>query len=204
MKRDSMVFVIAGTFFGILIGWILGSQAPRPGSPTAPAFTTVQGPAEAPSTARPLDVQRAADLERQANASPRDAAVRVQLGNLYFDSERYDLAAPMYEAALAIDPSNVDASTDLAVSYYYTGQVDRALAQIDRSLSVDPDHVKTLFNQGVIRAGGKEDLAGAATSLERVVQLAPQSAEGVRARELLENIAQHSTFGATSGSGSGG
>jgi tetratricopeptide (TPR) repeat protein len=110
----------------------------------------------------------------------------------------------MYEAALAIDPSNVDASTDLAVSYYYTGQVDRALAQIDRSLSVDPDHVKTLFNQGVIRAGGKEDLAGAATSLERVVQLAPQSAEGVRARELLENIAQHSTFGATSGSGSGG
>jgi hypothetical protein len=33
MKRESIVFLISGTFFGLIVGWILGSQqtvGPRP------------------------------------------------------------------------------------------------------------------------------------------------------------------------------
>ena len=95
-------------------------------------------------------------------------------------------AAPWYETALAIDPKNADAGTDLAIVYYYAGQVDRALAQIDRALSADPRHVKALLNQGFIRAAGKQDLAGAAESWEQVVSIAPDSEEGRRARLGLE------------------
>jgi hypothetical protein len=35
------------------------------------------------------------------------------------------------------------------------------LKQFDHSLSIDPKHVKTLLNVGIVRAFGKQDLAGA-------------------------------------------
>lgn len=203
MRRDSLVFAASGAFFGLLVGWILGSQSPNAasaGAAVASAPVAAGNSATGQPPPPPLDLARVADLERRAGANPADLASRVELGNVYFDSERHDLAIPWYEAALALKADDVNVSTDLAVCYYYTGQTDRALAQLDRSLAVDANHVKTLFNQGIIRAGGQLDLVGAAASFERVVALAPTSVEGQRAKELLDGIAQHA---ATGGSGPG-
>jgi tetratricopeptide (TPR) repeat protein len=187
MNRESLVFAISGTMFGLLVGWILGTQqAAAPPSATPPGAAAAQMPATpAPP---PLDVQRAADLERQANAQPANAAVRVDLGNLYFDAERYDLAISWYEAALKIDPKNVNASTDLGVSYYSANQIDRALAQFEHSLSIDPAHTKTLLNQGIVYAFGKQDLGAASKAWERLVAVAPDSPEATRAKEALAAV----------------
>jgi cytochrome c-type biogenesis protein CcmH/NrfG len=113
-------------------------------------------------------------------------AVRVELGNLYFDAERYGDAIRWYEAALALSPRNVDVSTDLGVSYYYSNQPDRALQQFEHSLEVDPRHTKTMLNMGIVRAFGKQDLEGAAADWQRVVELAPDSPEGRAARQALD------------------
>ena len=187
MNRESVVFAISGMMFGLLVGWILGTQqAPAPPAAALAGAGAAQMPAtQAPP---PLDVQRAADLERQANAQPANAAIRVDLGNLYFDAERYDLAISWYEAALKIDPKNVDASTDLGVSYYSANQIDRALAQFEHSLSIDPAHTKTLLNQGIVYAFGKQDLATASKSWERLVAVAPNSPEATRAKEALAAV----------------
>jgi tetratricopeptide (TPR) repeat protein len=186
MTRDSFVFAISGVMFGLLVGWILGSQKAAPsaavstGAPSAQATGTPAPP--------PVDVQRAAELERQANAEPANAQVRVDLGNLYFDAERYDLAISWYEAGLKIDPKNVNASTDLGVSYYSANQVDRALTQFEHSLSVDPDHTKTLLNKGIVLAFGKQDLEAASRAWERLVAVAPASPEAARAKEALAAV----------------
>src|SRR5689334_1615353 len=153
MKRDSLAFGVAGVFFGLLLGWIIGSQQGGP-APVAPATPTA---AAAPPSSRgtgpaPFDATRAADLERRAGSETTNAALRVELGNLYFDGERYDQAIAWYEAALKIDPKNANASTDLAVAHYYSNQVDRALAQLDQSLKLDPNHLKSLLNQEIGRA----------------------------------------------------
>lgn len=187
MKSQGALLGVSGVFFGVLVGWILGSQQAAPpavvsGSP-APA-----GGSTSTSSAPPLDLQRASDLERQANARPADANVRVELGDLYFDAQRFDLAIPWYQAALKIDNRNVNASTDLAVSLFSTNEVDRALKQIDHSLSVDPRHAKTLLNQGIIRAWGKQDLEGAAAAWEQVVKVAPTSPEGTQAKQFLDGL----------------
>jgi len=194
MKRDSLVYAMAGTFFGVLIGWILGSQQAAPRTPaaasssSAPAAASSSSTAPTSSTPPPLDVQRASELERSANAQPTNAAVRIQLADLYFDAERFDLAVGWYEAGLKLDPRNVNASTDLGVCYYYLNQVDRALAQLDYSLSIDPKHAKTLLNQGIVRAFGKQDLTGAAESWEKVVAVAPGSEEAQRAKQALDGL----------------
>lgn len=189
MNRDALIFGISGTVFGVLVGWIIGTQQVTPAAPAPAVAQTAAAPASPQqNTPPPLDAARAAELEKQASAEPTNVAVRTELGNLYFDAERLDQAIPWYEAANKLDPKNVSVSTDLAVAYYYTQQVDRALAQIDRSLAVDPRHLKTLLNQGIIRAFGKQDLAGAAESWQRVVAIAPDSEEGRRAKQGLDGL----------------
>ncbi len=196
MKKDAIVLGLAGTCFGLLLGWILGSQ--HAGAPVAPAAAAPQSAAApaAPPPA-PLDQARVTALQNRASDAPADAAVRVELANLYYDARRFDLAMPWYEAAFTLQPKNVDVSTDLAICYFETNQVDRALAQLDRSLTLDPRHVKTLFNQGIVRASGKRDLRGATESWEKVLQIAPASEEARIAREALAAIS--SGHGGTTG-----
>jgi cytochrome c-type biogenesis protein CcmH/NrfG len=193
VNKESFVMGVAGVLLGLLGGWIIGAQQAGGGVPASPSPVQAAGAPQAqgqgqPQAPPPLDQTRAAQLEAEANTDPRDADVRVQLGNLYFDSERFEDAARWYEAALAIDPRNVNVSTDLGIVYYYTNQPDRALAQFDKSLAIDPSHSKTLLNVGVVRAWGKQDLDGAAQAWERVVQVAPDSEEARRARQGLEGI----------------
>jgi tetratricopeptide (TPR) repeat protein len=133
---------------------------------------------------------------------PKNARAAVQLANTYFDAERYPDAIKWYEASLQIEPSDPDASTDLAVSYYYTGQIDRALQQFDVSLKLNPKHTKTMLNQGIVLAFGKQDLAGAQKSWEQVVALAPDSPEGQAAKRALEGVASAGHPGATATPGS--
>lgn len=192
MKLESVVFGLAGMLFGLMVGWIIGSQqAVAPVVAPPPAAQADAGGGTATTANRPppeLDQARVAELQRGAEERPNDAAPRAQLGNLYFDAERFEEAIRWYEAALELDPKDVNVSTDLGVSYYYTNQPDRALQQFEHSLSVDPRHTKTILNMGIVRAFGKQDLEGAVVAWQRVVDLAPDSPEGRAARQALDSV----------------
>ena len=206
MSRDGVIFGVAGTVFGLLLGWIIGSQQ----GPVRPVVTSTAGatqggsaPAAPADQPRPLDLQRVADLEKQAKAQPSDVSSRVELANLYHDAQRPDLAIPWYEAAYKLNPKDVNVSTDLAACYYATDQHDKALAQIDKSLALDPKHPQTLLNQGIIRAFGKQDLTGALESWQKVLQYAPDSPEAARAKQGIEAL-QKGHGQTTPGGGRGG
>jgi tetratricopeptide (TPR) repeat protein len=182
---------VAGVFFGLLVGWIIGSQqGGRPAPSAAPATSTAQasGGGQNPATPPPLDESRASALKTTAQQNPTDAATRVELGNLYFDAGRFPDAAEWYDAALKIHPRDVNVSTDLGIAYYYMDQPDRALAQFDRSLAVDPAHAKTLLNMGIVRAFAKQDLKGAAEVWQKVLVVAPSSEEARAARQALDGL----------------
>jgi cytochrome c-type biogenesis protein CcmH/NrfG len=193
MNKESFALGIAGVFFGLLVGWVLGSQSarrlPDPAAPVAAAAPAGQpGTSPAQQPAPQLDQARVEALRKQADANPKDAVARAELGNAYFDAERYADAIQWYEASLAISPNNPDVSTDLGVSYYYSNQADRALAQFDKSLAINPKHTKTMLNVGVVRAFGKQDLAGAAAIWQQVIVLAPDSAEGRAAKQMIDAL----------------
>jgi tetratricopeptide (TPR) repeat protein len=189
MKKESIVFSLAGMFFGVLVGWILGSQQAAPPPAAPPPQAAAPNAQQAAPTPPPVDVQRAAELERTANAQPSNAAPRIELANLYYDAERFDLATTWYEAALKISPKDVNASTDLGICYWYMNQADRALTQFDHSLAIDPKHVKTLLNQGIVLAVGKRDFRGAVEAWQKVVAFAPGSQEAEQAKQGLDGIA---------------
>jgi tetratricopeptide (TPR) repeat protein len=114
----------------------------------------------------------------------------VQLGNMYFDAERYTEAVRWYEDALKLQPSDANVSTDLGVAYYYIDQPDRAIQQFERSLTIDPKHTKTMLNMGIVKAFGKQDLAGAAAAWQQVIATAPDSQEAQAARKALDGLQQ--------------
>jgi cytochrome c-type biogenesis protein CcmH/NrfG len=184
-----MLFGVAGIFFGLVVGWVIGSQqAASPRASGAPQAASAPADQQQNQAVVPLDEARAAALRSTAERDPKDAATRVQLGNMYFDAGRFEDAARWYEDALRVNPRDPDVSTDLGIAYYYTNQADRALRQFEHSLSVDPRHSKTLLNLGVVRAFGKQDLKGAAEAWQQVLDLAPDSPEARAARQALEGL----------------
>jgi cytochrome c-type biogenesis protein CcmH/NrfG len=195
VPKESVVFGIAGVFFGILVGWMIGSQQARPPAATLPAPAAA---AQQAQTAPPFDQARASALEATIAKNTSDVEARVQLGDLYFDAERFSDATKWYEDALRIDPKHVNASTDLGIAYYYMNQPDRALQQFERSLAVDPRHTKTLLNVGIVRAFGKQDLEGAAKAWQQVIDIAPSSQEAAMARKAIEGVRSAHPEGGTS------
>jgi tetratricopeptide (TPR) repeat protein len=199
MKPDAIAYIVAGACFGVILGWVIGTQqAQRSGAvlqpPAAQAAQSAaaQGSQAAGNNQRqppPLDEARVQQLTTILNSDPKNAGAAVQLANTYFDAERYADAIKWYEQALKLEPNNADASTDLGVSYYYSNRTEDALKQFDKSLQLDPKHAKTLLNQGIVLAFGKQDLQGAEAAWKKVVEIAPNSPEGQAAKRGLDGIA---------------
>ena len=192
MKSDAVAFGIAGVLFGLIAGWVIGAQqaAVRPGAPAAATQAAAPTSSAAPSTrAAVLDDTKVNALKNVAEKEASNATPRIELGNLYFDAERYDDAIKWYSEALKLAPNNVDVSTDLGVCYYYSNQPDKALEQFDRSLKIDPKHAKTLLNLGIVRAFGKQDLDGAMQAWQKVLEVAPGSQEAQAAKRALDSLA---------------
>jgi len=208
MKSDAIAFGIAGVFFGLIAGWIIGAQqaASRPQSaPVAQQQGAAGGSAPAQNTTRAaiVDEAQVTALKSVADREPSNEKPRVQLGNLYFDAERYDDAIKWYSEALKLAPNDVNVSTDLGVCYYYVNQPDKALEQFDKSLKLDSRHAKTLLNLGIVRAFGKQDLPGATQAWQKVLEVAPNSPEAQAAKRALDSLSSaHPAVGGSQKPGS--
>src|SRR5258706_11297424 len=123
MKCDAVAFGIAGVLFGLIAGWIIGSQQATTRPPAlaqtqqAPAGTPQSAPGSS-ARATVLDETQLNALKAVAQREPSNATPRVQLGNLYFDAERYDEAIKWYDEAVKLSPKDVNVSTDLGLAYY--------------------------------------------------------------------------------------
>lgn len=160
----------------------------RGGAPVVASAPAAAPAGAAAPTAPVLDQSKVTALTSVAGQQPTNPQPRIELANLYFDSERYADAIKWYDEAFKLNPKDVNVSTDLGVSYYYTNQPDKALAQFDESLKIDPKHAKTLLNQGIVRAFGKQDLAGAEQSWQQVMQIDPTGPEGQAAKRALDSL----------------
>jgi cytochrome c-type biogenesis protein CcmH/NrfG len=199
MKSDAIAFGVAGILFGLIAGWIIGTQQAKTAAPAAPS--TQQGNA---TTAPPaLDETQVTAFKTMAERESSNPVPRVQLGNLYMNAERFDEAIKWYSDALKLAPKDVNVITNLGESYYYSNQPDRALEQFNRSLALEPKHLKAILYVGIVKAWGKQDLEGAQVAWQQVIQIAPDSPEGQQAKDFLERLrASHPTTPAGQPSGS--
>ena len=192
MKTESIAFAVAGIAFGLIAGWMIGTEqaATRPPVAAPPQAAAVPASPSSESTSRAalVDEAQVNALKSMAEREPSNPKPRTALANLYFDGERFADAITWYAAAITLNPKDINASTDLGISYYYTNQPDKALEQFERSLKLDPKHTKTLLNVGIVKAFGKQDLDGATKAWQQVIELAPDGPEGQAAKRALDAL----------------
>ena len=164
---------------GVLAGYLFRGSA-KPAS--MPAVASQPAAVNAPSAARQMPTlddmkrmadQQAAPLLQKLQTDPTNAEILNQVGNIYRITHQFQLAATYYQKSLDVNPKNVGARTDLASCLFYQGDVDGAIAQLEKSLTYDPRHAGTLLNLGMVRWKGKNDAAGAVASWNTLLKYHP-------------------------------
>jgi len=188
MRRDTLVFTVAGILFGLVVGYMAAGWdvMPRPAAVVAAPGARAGAPAGAPPSAR-LDPDEVQALAALAARQPGDTAVRVELGNLHMDAERWDEAVRWYREALAVNPGLVDTITDLGASLVSAGRPEEALPEFERVLQADPGHRNALYNKGIalLQMGRGAD---AAAAWEELLKRHPEDPQLQGLRGRIEQI----------------
>jgi len=116
-------------------------------------------------------------LLQEVEGNPESANALLSLGNIFFELGNYPRAAVFYEQYLALQPDNLDATTDLAASYFSSGKTDQAIQTVNGVLAENPEHIKANFNLGIMLWQGKGDLTAAKKQLEKVIELTAGSSD---------------------------
>ncbi len=176
---------------GLAIGYYFGKQSAETGVPNAGA--AAQAPAAGSGAQAPLIdpavlQQNEARLKSALGANPKDLNALIQLGNLYYDSNRYGDAVDIYGRALDLEPHNVDVLTDRGTSYWDLGQADAAIAEFQKALVVDPSHAQTLYNIGVVYLNGKNNPAEARKTWEKLLASNPGYPDRAKVQEQINAL----------------
>ena len=73
--------------------------------------------------------------------------------------------------------------------------MDGALAQLNQSLTYDPKHAGTLLNIGIIKWKGKNDVDGAVTSWEKLLQYHPDFPQRDALQQMITQAKQANLVG---------
>jgi tetratricopeptide (TPR) repeat protein len=82
-------------------------------------------------------VKQPAEAIRIYREFPEDVAAREHLGQLMLENKQYADAIPQLESAYSKDPTSANRLA-LAEAYIFSGQNDKALPLLDKSVSADP------------------------------------------------------------------
>src|SRR5829696_7832001 len=130
----------------------------------------------------------AIDFMTRANRlRPDDYNTVARLGNYYSSAGRFEDAARWYTAALAKRPDDCDARSELALTFYMRkpSQPEKAIAELRRSLEIDPNHVPSLHNLTLMLLETKQ-YAESETVLARLERADPTYEDLPRLRGELQ------------------
>jgi cytochrome c-type biogenesis protein CcmH/NrfG len=122
--------------------------------------------------------QKAKALEVEVMNNPEDTAAWIQLGHVYFDTDKYDKAINAYEKALDLNPINADVLTDLGVMYRRNGQPHKAIEKFDKAVAIDPKHETARLNKGIVLMHDLKDPDGAIQAWEELLEINPLAMAG--------------------------
>ena len=202
MPSSAWAMLLIGLLCGGAVGYALrGSVGPRSdeGMPTGPADIMsgqtgagmgggMGGGMGANPGAMPADVANMISGFRQTLAKdPDNVPANIGLGNLFYDSNKWQEAIQHYQKALDKDPKNADVRVDMAICYHNLGQDDRAKQEMERVTREHPEHRNAWLNLGVV-SSNTGDRATAIRAWEQYLKLEPSGTHSSAIRAQIEEL----------------
>ena len=203
MNRNILFALVGGLVAGGIAGYFIGagtasgaSMVVAAGVPPAAPAPALPGGASGPGAATPGmaaaptpdQLQRLAALEGTVLQDPKNRAAWIDLGNGYFDTHQPQKAVTAYAKALALQGDDPNVLTDQGVMYRTLGQFDKAVANFQKANKLDPKHLQSLFNLGVVYANDLHKPAEATAAWNKLIALDPTSQQATQARQALAEL----------------
>jgi len=185
VKKENLIFMVVALLVGLLGGFLIFSVANKnKGGPAPQAMPMGSG--------SPADYsQRIAEAEKILAQDPKNYQVWVQLGNDYFDTEQPQKSVNAYAKALEIDSNRQDTPnvlTDQGVMYRKMGLFDKAVANFEKANKLDPKHLQSLYNLGVVYANDLKQNDKAIDAWQRYITIDPMSPQGQQIKAMIEEL----------------
>lgn len=185
-----LLFAIFLAFYGFAVFALTRDYYLRyPPRPLAGAASGTQAGHGTPGAAPSTFIQRevAGMGAPPVPLTSQDPAQLNDAGDQLFGQKRYAEAIPYYRRALELDPADADASNDLGLALYYSGQSAAALETLRAGTQRAPDFQRIWLTLGFVSAGAG-DQAGARAALEQARALGPDNAIGQEAKRQLDRL----------------
>ena len=168
MAKQTAMIVASVTF---VLGFIVGA-----GFAVYKTNSTSDG---ASNSSTAIDyAQKAKALEAEVINNPENMEAWIQLGHVYFDTDKYDKAINAYEKVLELNPRNADVLTDLGIMYRRSGQPRKAIEKFDKAVAVDPEFAMAYRGMAVAFAN-----LGYSAKLRKYLQEAFELSDRISDRE---------------------
>lgn len=128
------------------------------------------------------------ELKALVDKDPNNAELHSRLGDAYFDIKDFNSAVTSYKRAIDINPADVDAYNDLALSYHYLNNTAEGLAYVNRGIEKNPEFQRIWLTKGFLMAFGVGSSEEAEAALERAYELNPATPVGQAAKAYLEEL----------------
>ena len=190
MNRNLLSGLAIGVFAGFLAGYFVGASH----GGDAPTVAAAPAPAPAPPgppRPNPLELQDRITAAKQVLAAdPNNAQAWITLGNDYFDSQQAQNAVDAYARALVLAPGNPDVLTDQGVMYRQLQDYAKAVADFKLANRLDPKHLQSLFNLGIVYAADLKQPAEAVKAWNRIIATDPANPLAEQARTAIARLQQ--------------
>jgi len=180
VNKESILIAVVALVVGLLGGYLVFSisnagkvsQSPPP----------IQAGAGSPTDY----TQRIAQAEKVVAQDPKNLNAWISLGNDYFDTEQSQKAINAYGKALEIEPNNPNVLTDQGVMFKKIGWYDKALANFEKASKIDPKHLQSLYNAGIVYAVDMKQPEKATPYWDRYLKLDSNSPTANQIKSMME------------------
>lgn len=178
MKKETILLVIVALVVGTLGGIIFTNANNK---------MPVANQAAPPTS--PIDsLQHIEHLKDLVAKEPDNRNAWVQLGHSYFDSNQPMKAIEAYDEALKIDGNDPDILTDQGTMYRRVGWLDKAINNFIKANQLNPQHLNSLFNMGIVYSQDLGEKQKADDAWNRFLELNPTGQAADKVRTMLDHM----------------
>ncbi|MBI5047894.1 MAG: tetratricopeptide repeat protein [Deltaproteobacteria bacterium] len=130
-------------------------------------------------------------IQKILKEKPNDAKAFAEVGDIYFDQQKFVEAIEYYKKAIALDKEDIDSYNDIGLSYHYIGKSDEGLKYVEEGIKRNPVYQRVWLTKGFILAV-TGNITDAKSAWEKAYSLDPNSDIG---RSAASFLAQHQGSG---------